>query len=328
MTVAGAAASQPCIVRGNFSSALVPSVGEYAVLLPSAYEHTSERFPLLIFLHGGGETRESLVMLQPAFAKAWESNVLPSAVIACPTAGRSQYLNHRLGGERWWDVILDEFIPHIRANFNVVQGALGCIILGNSMGGAAALRFAFTFPSLFQGVAALQPAVHPASKLSDLTPRNLFHASGGTSKEVFKNAYGSWPPTDEEDWATKNAATIAVKNATDIASSGLKVYIECGNCDSFLFHEGAEFLHRTLWELNINHEYRSVDGADHYGSSLDFRFPDVLAWVGRQLTHTSEINTDDATKMIEYIRPFREAAVADDPRPGFGRKGALHQSRL
>jgi hypothetical protein len=46
---------------------------------------------------------------------------------------------------------------------------------------------------------------------------------------------------------------------------------------------GTEFLHRTLFEHDIAHEYRLVHGADHVGPSLLPRMRDGLLFLNRVL---------------------------------------------
>ncbi|MCI3135381.1 hypothetical protein [Phenylobacterium aquaticum] len=47
--------------------------------------------------------------------------------------------------------------------------------------------------------------------------------------------------------------------------------------------QGAEFLHRILFDAGVGHEYRLVHGADHVGPSLAPRILDALAFIGRQI---------------------------------------------
>ena len=62
-----------------------------------------------------------------------------------------------------------------------------------------------------------------------------------------------------------NPASIATDNAAAIRASGLKIFFDCGDNDYLNLHDGAEFLHRVLWDHGIQHEYRLVHGADHLG---------------------------------------------------------------
>ncbi|HWN58381.1 MAG TPA: hypothetical protein VNO74_09790, partial [Methylomirabilota bacterium] len=68
--------------------------------------------------------------------------------------------------------------------------------------------------------------------------------------------------------------------ADAIKKSGLAIYLEVGDEDFLNAHDGTEFLHRVLWDLDIAHEYRLIRGADHGGPTLVPRIRDAFAWLG------------------------------------------------
>jgi S-formylglutathione hydrolase len=77
--------------------------------------------------------------------------------------------------------------------------------------------------------------------------------------------------------------------ADTIKKSGLAIYLEVGDEDFLNAHDGAEFLHRVLWDLDIAHEYRLIRGADHGGPTLIPRIRDAFAWLG---TVSSQLHRD------------------------------------
>jgi len=85
-------------------------------------------------------------------------------------------------------------------------------------------------------------------------------------------------------FTANNPANLAIANADAIRASGLAIYIEAGDEDLFDLHDGAEFLHRVLWDLDISHEYHLVRGADHVGPTLLPRMRRAYAWAGSVLT--------------------------------------------
>ena len=60
-----------------------------------------------------------------------------------------------------------------------------------------------------------------------------------------------------------------------------KLYLECGDHDYYNAQDGAEFLHRILWENRIGHEYRLLQDCDHVGASLKWRLDEAHRWIGR-----------------------------------------------
>ena len=53
---------------------------------------------------------------------------------------------------------------------------------------------------------------------------------------------------------SNNPASRACANAAFIRESGLAIYLEVGGDDFLNAHDGTEFLHRVLWDLEIAHE--------------------------------------------------------------------------
>jgi S-formylglutathione hydrolase len=88
-------------------------------------------------------------------------------------------------------------------------------------------------------------------------------------------------PIDDAYWAANNPATIASRSADKLRA--LKIYIDAGNQDSFNLHEATEFLHRVLWDKQVQHEYHLVDGADHVGRTLPSRISEAFGFLERVL---------------------------------------------
>ncbi len=88
-------------------------------------------------------------------------------------------------------------------------------------------------------------------------------------------------PVDEARWQADNPASIARANADAIRASGIEIYLEVGDEDELNLHDGAEFLHRALWDLDIRHEYHLVRWAGHVGPT----FAERIAEAHRFLSH-------------------------------------------
>src|SRR5580704_16850922 len=256
----------------------------YAAILPPGYERHSA-MPLCLVLHGGGGSHQNLVDSKPIYDELWASGVLPPIVLASASVSPlGFYLDHPAGKERWERFIAYDFIAHLRRTYKVRGDRNSTIISGISMGGHGSLRIAFRNPDRFAAVAALEPALDPALQVDDVTARNRFFyrpvlgAGGDFSAE---RLVGS--DRDTALFRANNPANVAIANADAIRASGLAIYIEAGDEDVFNLHDGAEFLHRVLWDLDISHEYHLVRGADHVGPSLRPRMREAYGWVGAVL---------------------------------------------
>ncbi|HUB78834.1 MAG TPA: alpha/beta hydrolase-fold protein [Bryobacteraceae bacterium] len=232
----------------------------YAVLAPER----AGPLPLCILLLGAGGTRENLTDLQPAFEGWRRDGVFPPAIIAVPSPGMDYYLG-------WDSFLAAELIPAVRANFGASDVT---ILAGISGGGYGALKLAFARPEMFAAVAAMQPMLEPGLRESEVGARNrLHHIAGGPPQLV-------GPSRDAAIWEANNPANRARAHARAIRESGMAIYIDAAGRDFLNAHDGAEFLHRTLWDLDLAHEYHLVRDADHGGPSMRPRMRAMFAWLG------------------------------------------------
>ena len=251
----------------DLPSAHLPAPVPYAVLAPGS----TTPLPICILLMGGGGTRESLVDLQPVFDGWWSEGVLPPMFIVTPTAGLDYYMEEPEGAIRWDSFFVSDLIPAVHGAFPTTGVTH---LAGISGGGYGALKLAFARPDLFASVAVMQPMLEPGLRESDVSARNrLHHAAGGTPKLI-------GPARDAALWEANNPANRAVANAQAIRDSGLAIYLEAADRDFLNAHDGAEFLHRTLWDLDVAHEYHLVREADHGGPTMRPRLRAMFAWLG------------------------------------------------
>ena len=262
------------IVTETLATKLVPGPVTFSVLLPSSYASSGEVYPLLISLHGGDGDHRALHASAPVFKKMWAEGALPEMVVVTPTATQSGYLDYRDGSQLWETFITGEFLAHLRSNYRVSKERKGTFIGGVSMGGGGSLMIGLKHLDTFAAIVAYEPFVDAAYTWQDAKPRNMFYAAGDPV-----DRFGD--PIDEVHWASNNPATIVRDNADAIRASGIQIYIEVGSEDALDHDKGTEFLHRTLFDHNIRHEYRYVYGADHVGASMARRVPDGLTFLSR-----------------------------------------------
>jgi S-formylglutathione hydrolase len=287
----------------ELSSEKLPDPVPYAVITPPG----DGPFPLCVLLMGGGGSRQSLIECQPLFAQWWAEGVLAPMVFATPSAGMSYYVEDPAGGVRWDAFITEDFIPHLRRTCNVRGDQTS--ITGISMGGYGALKMAFAHPEEFKLVAAMNPMIEPGYRDSEVGARNrLHHGAGGPERLI-------GPGRDAELVASNHPANRARANAVRIRESGLAIFLEVGDQDFVNAHDGTEFLHRVLWELDLSHEYHLVRGGDHGGPTFRPRMRAMLAGVSAVLTaRTGEPSAEERAlaAMRESLRAEREKASEKD----------------
>jgi S-formylglutathione hydrolase len=295
------------LIRAEFTCAEVPQPIEYGVLRPNS--SSDPQLPLLLLLHGGGQSCEYLERVRPTLESLWNKRELPPMLVVTPSiTQRALYMNFLDGSERWEDALLGPFATHVRTRHGASSASRRTVIAGPALGGLGALRFAFKRPSLFAGVAALEPSVEPVLDYDDIELRDAFWRT----EALLHPAYGK--PLDRAYWRANHPTAIAHDQPDELHASGLPIYIECGDQDSFGLQRGAEFLHRTLFDHGIDHEYRLVRGADHVGATMPGRFRDAMMFLA------SALDPPPADPAVASFRSYvaamkRHAGLPDDESP-------------
>lgn len=285
------------LVEGTVSTDLVPSPVEYFAVIPRDIENIEEPLPLILSLHGGGGSREALKLQHPNLEKQVQEGVIPPSVIVMPSVSLGcMYMDFRDRIQNWETFIIGPFLDHLRDKFNTRKDPSGTFISGVSMGGMGSLRIAFKHPDKFGAVAALEPAIEPITSWKQIRPKHRFYRLD----EAFDRVFGN--PVDPDHWDANNPATIAARSSLKLRASGLKIYLEAGDADTLWLYEGAEFLHRVLWDQKVRHEYRLYYDADHVGPSLEPRMNAAFEFLGQQLKEPVQ---DPSVREIR-----RQAAIA------------------
>jgi S-formylglutathione hydrolase len=300
VSLCGESAQASQLIESKIETKLVPGPVEFNVLLPDGYDSAKGRLPLLLFLHGGGGDRIFLARLRPAIDEMWKAGTLPPMVIVTPSAARSFYMDYKDGSQKWESFVIGPFLEHLRQTYKVTRERKGTLLFGISMGGLGGLRLAFKYPDKFEAVAALEPGIDPALKWSEVKPRNRFYRSDHLMETIFGK------PLDAAYWEANNPASIAAARADKIRTSGLSIYIDVGDEDAFNIHEGTEFLHRILWDKQIQHEYHLVRGADHVGRTIRPRTTEALGFLARVLNPPPPDPEAEATR--KQLEPLKRAA--------------------
>jgi S-formylglutathione hydrolase FrmB len=280
MCLAGSAAwAQGRIECGSVQSKILNAAVRYCALLPPSYDASTpaqgtqpvRRFPVLYYLHGLGDSERSLIdtggwnLIQDLA----EQHKIGDFLIVTPQGGRTFYINSRDGKTRYSDFFLSEFIPTIERRYRVRTERSARGIMGISMGGYGALRFAFANPQLFVAASAHSAALMPES------PEALNQAAtaGMRRTDLLGDVFGY--PIDAQFWRKNSPLVLARKNAAAI--SRLKIYFDCGTEDPYGFDRGAKALHDELVAEKISHEFHLYPGEhnliyflQHLGASIEF----------------------------------------------------------
>jgi S-formylglutathione hydrolase len=180
-------------------------------------------------------------------------------------------------------------------------------LLGISMGGYGALKIAFRHPESWRAVAAIAPMIEPSLDADGASLRNRFHYPPQCPGPLVG------PDRDGALYERNHPAALARANAGPLRESQLPIWFDAGSRDSVHAHDGAEFLHRTLWDLDILHEYRLHRDADHIGPLLPARLVEAFGWIGRQLASPNLSPTPEQVALHEALADARAEAARADP---------------
>lgn len=233
--------------------------------------HRHQPLPVCLFLFGGGGEVQNLATIRPMLDEGMASGAIPPMTVAC--AGVPPfcfYLDH--DDARWETLVADQLLAQVRDR---VPSADAAGLVGLSMGGYGALKIALSRPTTFGAVAAVAPMIEPSERATGAPPRNRLHYPADAPQALVGG------DRDGDLWHHDHPACRA-RRAGDLTD--LAIRIDAGSRDGLNAHDGAEYLHRVLWSLDVAHEYVLWRDADHVGPSIVPRLTAAFSFVGRYLT--------------------------------------------
>ena len=272
---------------------------------PLASDPTRASLPLCLFLPGGGGSEETLLAIAPLLERAWSNERLPPMIVATarvPPFGF--YLDDPARGEAWETLVAEELPRQARERFDLDPAARSSLV-GISMGGYAALKMAFARPEAFTAVAAVSPMIEPAFSAASVPLRNRYHYP----PEVPEALLGA--ERDAALYERDHPACRAIRHAEAIRASDLRIFLDAASRDALHAHDGCELLHRTLWELDVAHEYHLWRDADHVGGTLPPRLSQAFEWVGAQLAERRAPTEEETALRASLAEAHRAAAELD-----------------
>jgi S-formylglutathione hydrolase FrmB len=181
-----------------------------------------------------------------------------------------------LTGPCWWtNRIYPKFDPHVTAEQHVLNNVLpylerrwkiappGIALLGSSMGGQGALRFAFKFPSKFQTVTAMAPAID-------------YQIRWHEGDEALMQMY------DDPEQIRQDTATLHVHPL----NWPRNIWFCCDPADD-RWHESADKLRMKLNALGIPHEHDlETTGGGHSFEYYNRMAPRAIQFIAERLERT------------------------------------------
>ena len=141
----------------------VSAVRKLVVYLPSGYDESSQRYPVIYFLPMPFENYRAPFNqhgAQALFDRSIDARAIhPFILVAVDMTtpiGPSWYVNSSVTGN-WEDFMIQELVPYMDANFRTLATRHSRGIAGDFIGGYGAIRFGMRHPDVFGSVYALHP---------------------------------------------------------------------------------------------------------------------------------------------------------------------------
>ena len=279
-----------------------------SVILPPNFSESDRDLPLLIHLHGGGGDRNTLIGISDLYTHMFSSEILPSMVVVSFSGGPGSFYYGS-----WEEFVIKELPAWANQTFGTSLDPKKTLMTGISMGGYGTLKIAFKNPDRFKAIAPMEPAIMPILEWPGENTRASWWLPKASVEAIWGNQSGP------EKFLQDNPANLVDINAQQIKDSELDIYLEVGDQDFIQLQDGAEFLHRVLWDNDIPHEYHLVRWADHVGLSLNDRIIEAHAFLAASLN-------GGKTEPINLVLTEKESAYAENAMSGASENGYEDES--
>ncbi len=220
--VGGCASYSPRLKYVQVESQVMRAELSYSVYLPPGFSK-HERLPLVVFLHGGGDDPRSpdKYGLPARLDQAIRERRIPRAVVVFPQGDNGFWMNWYDGSRRYEDWVVDELMPELSKRYHTASCPQKCHVMGVSMGGHGALRFALHRPGQFASVTALSGPIFDTEQMRDFV--------GNRWIELFIPTHRIFGPPDPITRIEREDVFLRWRNPADLG--GMSVFLAWADRD-------------------------------------------------------------------------------------------------
>lgn len=256
--ISSTASAQGKVIEGlSFKGNVLDHAVEYAVYLPPGYESSERSYPVVYLLHGYSDDETGWIQfgeVDRIVDQGIANGDITPMIIVMPDGGVTFYINDYKGEEKWSDMFIQEFIPHIEEGYRTRGTKRYRGISGLSMGGYGSLIHAMKHPDIFSGCAAFSAGVWTDEELDQFSTAEYDRFLSGLHGPKVN---GQLPDYWQEHSVLNLAANLPEEDLRSV-----RYYIDCGD-DDFLAIGNAS-LHIAFRKRGIPHEYRVREGAHNW----------------------------------------------------------------
>lgn len=263
------------------------------VYLPPSYGRGTQRYPLLVLLHGkSGSERDwttvgmlhrimdslvaaggqEAIIAMPDGDDGWYTTwaSLPDAACAADTVRREPAASFCVPWPHYDDYVAHDIVSHMDRTYRTRGTRDGRGIAGLSMGGYGAITLALAYPDVFAAASSHSGVLSPRLRLGALPTDADRYAR--TTAELATGARQLWPSqrvafgTDTLAWRGRDPAVLAARLAARVTrgeATWPALRFDTGVDDTWLPHN-RDF-DASLTRLGVVHDYREYPGAHTWG---------------------------------------------------------------
>lgn len=224
VTAPGCVKSEAYLRHGSIHSRAMGRPMQYAAYVPRDLAE-GQRVPLVLFLHGGGDDPDAFdkVELGQALDAEVGAGRLPPFVLVLPEGEFGFWENWYDGSFRYADWVLQDLLPYVYGTLPVKRCPNSCFVMGVSMGGHGALRFALRQPETFDAVAAISAPIFTTDQMIDFSNRFV-------AKFLFQSrrVFG---PANEDERERIEADDLYLRWSSPADVDGLRLFFAWGTSD-------------------------------------------------------------------------------------------------
>ncbi len=207
----------------------------YGVYTPPDWT-PDESLPLVLFLHGGGSSHKSFEKFKASdyLDREIREGNIPRFVLLTPNGNNGFWENWHDGSQQYRDWVMLKLLPKIQRKYNTQKCPEHCHLLGISMGGFGALRFAYFFKDHFSSISAVSAPIPNQQEVEEMRSSLLTKlfipmdkifgpkAHADEQRQSFENAW-----LQDEDlhdirlqlvWGDKDRKLMTTSNARFVAA--------------------------------------------------------------------------------------------------------------
>ena len=222
----------------------------YSVYTPPNWQ-AREQLPLVVFLHGAGSTHRSFEHFgaNKYFDEKIQQGIMPRVILVSPKGGFGFWENWADGTHNYRDWIIDDILPTVQKDYNTLGCPDHCHVMGLSMGGFGALRFAYLSDNTFSSVSAISAPIIGEEEKGQTENSFLIKLLFPFERIFGKNFSENYNSDGIEKVWLENERTQNVRLQLIVGDKDFKQM----RINNQRFHEG-------LSENNIDHEYIIYQG--------------------------------------------------------------------